>query len=239
MHIHLRRIFFGSLAGAMCTFLAVSTLAAPQSPEEVFGFRPGDDYKLAGYDQMLAYYRQLAAESDRVQIRQIGESALGRPLLLLTISSEANLADLDRYRDISMQLARARVDEDTAIDLANQGKAVVWIDAGLHATEVAHAQMAPLLAHRVATEESAEMRMIRDNVIFLLMPGMNPDGLEIVRQRPLNNYLRYLVSGGLNFRPLLPEAAIPLLRCSKRSGTVPNITRYMNPWLEAPTSTRS
>ena len=161
---------------------SVSALAAPQSPEEMFGFRPGDDYKLAGYDQMLAYYRQLAAESDRVQIRQIGESALGRPLLLLTISSEANLANLERYRDISAQLARAKIDEDTAMALANEGKAVVWIDAGLHATEVAHAQMAPLLAHRVATEESTEMQLIRDNVIFLLMPGMNPDGLEIVRQ---------------------------------------------------------
>ena len=59
---------------------------------------------------------------------------------------------------------------------------MVWIDGGLHATEVAHAQMTSLLAHRVATEESAEMQAIRDNVIFLLMPVMNPDGLEIVRK---------------------------------------------------------
>ena len=81
-----------------------------------------------------------------------------------------------------MRLARARDDEVVALALANEGRAVVWIDAGLHATEVAHAQMAPLLAHRVATEESPEMEMIRDNVIFLLMPGMNPDGLEIVRE---------------------------------------------------------
>ena len=175
----LTRLFVCASIGALTTPIALS---APQSPEEIFGFRPGDDYKLASYDQQLAYYRQLAAESDRVEIRQIGESVLGRPLLLLTISSPENLANQDRYRDISMRLARARDDEETAIALANEGKAVVWIDAGLHATEVAHAQMAPLLAHRVATEESPEMDMIRDNVIFLLMPGMNPDGLEIVRQ---------------------------------------------------------
>ena len=158
------------------------SFAQPRSPAEVFGFNPGDDYKLASYEQMETYYRQLAAQSDRVELREIGESALGRTLYLLTISTPENLANQERYRTISEQLARAQVDADEAARLAVEGKAVVWIDAGLHATEVAHAQMAPQLAHRVATEESAEMQQIRENVIFLLMPGMNPDGLEIVRK---------------------------------------------------------
>jgi hypothetical protein len=166
---------------AMLFSFAIAS-AEPQPPADVFGFQPGDDYMLASYEQMESYYRQLAAESDRVQLREIGHSVLGRSLYLLTISSEENLANLDRYRDISEQLARARVDAETAEALANEGKAVVWIDGGLHATELAHGQMTPLLAHRVATEESAEMQQIRENVIFLLMPVMNPDGLEIVRK---------------------------------------------------------
>jgi hypothetical protein len=169
------------LGVAMMITFAIAR-AEPLSPADVFGFQPGDDYKLASYEQMETYYRQLAAESDRVQLREIGQSALGRTLYLLTISSAENLANQDRYRSISEQLARARVDSETADALANEGKAVVWIDGGLHATELAHGQMTPLLAHRVATEESAEMRQIRDNVIFLLMPVMNPDGLEIVRK---------------------------------------------------------
>jgi hypothetical protein len=131
---------------------------------------------------MEVYYRQLAAESDRVEIREIGETPLGRTLYLLTISSAENLRNKEKYRSISEQLARARVDSDTAESLASDGKSVVWIDGGLHATELAHGQMTSLLAHRVATEESAEMQAIRDNVIFLLMPVMNPDGLEIVRK---------------------------------------------------------
>ncbi len=163
-------------------FVVATAGAEPRTPAEAFGFQPGDDYKLASYEQMESYYQELAADSDRVQLREIGESALGRTLYLLTISSEENLANLDRYRDISKRLARGRVDTETADVLANEGKAVVWIDGGLHATELAHGQMTPLLAHRVATEESAEMRQIRDNVIFLLMPVMNPDGLEIVRK---------------------------------------------------------
>jgi len=177
-----RLCFLRLLAGMACVFVTAAIQAAPQSPEEVFGFRPGDDYKLASYEQMETYYRQLAAESDRVILQEIGESVLGRTLFLLTISSAENLANLDRYRSISEQLARARPDTESADALMREGKAVVWIDGGLHATEVAHGQMTSLLAHRVATEESAEMQAIRDNVIFLLMPVMNPDGLEIVRK---------------------------------------------------------
>jgi len=167
----------------IAAILSFSTAgAAPASPSDIFGFQPGDDYKLASYEQMEVYYRQLAQESDRVQLREIGKTPLGRNLYLLTISSVKNLANLEKYRSISEQLARGRIDSETAEALAVEGKAVVWIDGGLHATEVAHGQMTSLLAHRVATEESAEMQQIRDNVIFLLMPVMNPDGLEIVRK---------------------------------------------------------
>ncbi|MDA0994354.1 MAG: M14 family metallopeptidase [Proteobacteria bacterium] len=170
------------ITGAIALMTAFVSRAEPLSPQDMFGFQPGDDYKLASYEQMEAYFRQLAQESDRVELREIGKSVLGRPLFLLTISSAENITHLDRYRAISAQLARARIDSETAEALAIEGKAIVWVDGGLHATELAHGQMTSLLAHRVATEESAEMQAIRDNVIFLLMPGMNPDGLEIVRK---------------------------------------------------------
>ncbi|MDX1482190.1 MAG: M14 family metallopeptidase [Woeseiaceae bacterium] len=163
-------------------FAAMPLHAQTMSPGEMFGFNPGDDYRLASYEQMEAYYRHLAATSDRVELREIGETPLGRTLYLLTISSPENLARQARFREISETLARARVDEATAAQLAEEGRAVVWIDGGLHATELAHGQMTTALAYRVATEESDEMRHIRDQVIFLLMPQMNPDGLEIVRK---------------------------------------------------------
>jgi hypothetical protein len=57
---------------------------------------------------------------------------------------------------------------------------VVWIDAGLHSTEVATTQHVPLLAYHMATDESPETRRIRDDVILILMPQMNPDGHQIV-----------------------------------------------------------
>ena len=195
MRIFFQALFLRSIILAIM-FAPLALQAAPKSPAEMFGFNPGDDYKLASYEQMEAYYRQLAAESDRVELREIGESSLGRPLLLLTISSPENLANQDRYKSISEQLARARVDSETADQLALEGKAVVWIDGGLHATEVAHAQMTSSLAHRVATEESNEMQLIRENVIFLLMPVMNPDGLDVNQHSPLlDNNLSGLLNG--------------------------------------------
>jgi hypothetical protein len=164
---------------AMLLAAATAVAEVPQ-PSEVFGFEPGADYKLADWEQMQEYFHRLARESDRVQIKEIGKTALGRPMLLLFISSEENLQRLEHWRSISEQLARARIDAETAETNAKEGKAILWIDAGLHGTEIAPGQMMPLLAHRVATEETPEMQKIRDNVILLLMPNMNPDGLDIV-----------------------------------------------------------
>ncbi len=164
-----------------------SSLAQVPLPADSLGFEPGSDYKLAKWEELVSYYRALDRASDRVQLREIGRSVLGKPLLLLSISSEANLTTLDEWRAMSEALARAKIDEETARSYARNGKAIVWIDAGLHASEVAPSQMMPLLAHRIVTEESEEMQKIRDKVILLLMPSMNPDGLDIVASWYQNN----------------------------------------------------
>ncbi|MFW6010765.1 MAG: M14 family zinc carboxypeptidase, partial [Gemmatimonadota bacterium] len=154
--------------------------AAP-TPESVIGFEPGADYELARFDQVESYFEALAEASDRVRLEQIGTSVQGRPMLLATISSAENLENLEEYREIAARLATdPDLTEEEARSLAERGKAVVWIDGGLHATEVAGAQFPPKFAYRLATEESEEARRIREDVIVLLMPVMNPDGLDIV-----------------------------------------------------------
>lgn len=180
-------------AGLPAWLLALALLALPVSalpglaqetvphPSEVFGFQPGEDYKLADLDQLYTYYRLLAAGSPRVEMWEIGRTFRGNPLYLMAISSEENLARLDHWKSIAARLARARgVDEAEARRLAREGKAIVWIDAGLHSSEVAHAQHGPLLAHHMAFDESDETRRIRDDVILLFMPQMNPDGHTVV-----------------------------------------------------------
>ncbi len=156
------------------------TFADIPHPRDVFGFDPGDDYRLATHDQIVEYFRTLDAASDRVVVEEIGETVLGRPMILSYISSARNLARLDELRETAEALARGRISGEEARRRAASGKAVVWIDGGLHATEVAGAQHTPLLAYRVAGEESEEMRRIREDVVLLLMPVMNPDGLDLV-----------------------------------------------------------
>jgi hypothetical protein len=116
-----------------------------------------------------------------VQLQEIGTTTRGRPMFVLFISSPQNLAQLERWRTTSERLARARdLTDEQARQLAREGKAIIWIDAGLHSSEVAHSQFAPVLAYHMATDESDETRRFRDDVVILLMPGMNPDGHEIV-----------------------------------------------------------
>ena len=178
--IYFMRLYFSVL------FLLVQLLYFPlavgqiPSPEEGIGFQMGADYKIADYTQITNYLKILDEKSDRVQMRQIGTSVLGKPLYLLFISSAENLKNLEKWREISEKLSRARIDEKEAQKLSQEGKAIVWIDGGIHSSEKAATQFPPELAYRVVTEETPEMQKIRENVIFLLMPNINPDGLDIV-----------------------------------------------------------
>ncbi len=158
--------------------LALRCWAGVPAPAEHLGFEPGTDYKLADFAQISSYFQKLDHASDRLRLIEFGRSAHGKPLYLAFISSAENLRRLDRYRDINRQLALGIPDAETARRLAREGRAVVWIDSGLHASEVAPAQHAPVLAYRLITGETEEIRRIRDQVVLLQVPVINPDGLD-------------------------------------------------------------
>ena len=165
-----------------CSVLLAAAQPAVPTPASIIGWPPCADFKLATYEQIESYFRRAAtALPDRVRIVDMGKSVEGRMQILAVVSSEANIRQLDRYKDISRRLAAARdLTDEAAQALAREGKAVVWIDFGLHSNEVAHGQTAPLLLFKVAAEDSDEMRVIRDNVILLLVANMNPDGTTLV-----------------------------------------------------------
>ncbi len=169
----IRRILV-SLAVAVCTWAGVTT------PAEYLGFQPGQDYKLADFAQISGYFRRLDKASDRLRLVEFGGSSFGRPMYVAFISAPENLKHLDRYREINRRLALGLASPEEARRLAREGKAIVWIDSGLHATEVAPAQHAPELAYRMVTGETDEIRRIRKNVILLQVPVINPDGLDAV-----------------------------------------------------------
>jgi len=165
-----------------------SVPAEPQqdipTPESVLGFQPGADFELATYDESLEYFRRLDAVSDRIELVEVGRTSEGRPWYMALVSSPENLANVERYREISLQLAHPEgLSDEQARRLASEGKAIVHIDGGLHATEVAPTQHTIQLAYDLVTGgDDPEIQAILDNVIVLLWPSVNPDGQNIVAE---------------------------------------------------------
>jgi hypothetical protein len=154
--------------------------AGVTAPKAAFGFDLGDDYRLANYTQIAAYWRTLDRESDRISVVEYGTSSEGRPMLMAIVTSPGNHRDLQKYRDIARRLALADgLTDQQARALAAEGKAVVWIDAGLHATETANAQALTEMLYQMASRSDAETLRELDHVI-LLAALSNPDGLELV-----------------------------------------------------------
>ena len=169
------------LLGATLAFSPAHAAAAPlPSPKEHFGFAIGDDYHLATYTQTEAYFKKLAAASDRLKLVDIGRTEEGRTQWMVVCTSPANLARLDRYQEISRRLARAEgLTEDEARALANEGRAVVWIDGGLHATETVGAhQLIQTLWNFVSRSDAETLRLLDQCII--LFTHANPDGQELV-----------------------------------------------------------
>jgi hypothetical protein len=164
--------------------LAAAPLAAQSipTPESRFGFPPGADRRLADWNELTSYYEVLARTSDRVRLDTLGATTRGRPFVMLTVSSPANLARLDELRDIQSRLADPRRIASAAerADLIERGRAVVLITHGIHATEVGGSQMAARMLHRLASSNDPEILQILDEVVLLDIPSLNPDGLQWV-----------------------------------------------------------
>ncbi|MGE5653377.1 MAG: M14 metallopeptidase family protein, partial [Bacillota bacterium] len=151
------------------------------SPLEFFGHIMGEDRKIARWDKIVDYFNLLAKESDRIQVTDMGPSTEGNPFLLAVISSPANLAKLDHYRGINLQISDPRgLTEEAIKALVKEGKAVVVQSMSMHATEIGGTQMAPELAYDLLVGECEETQRILDNVIFLMVPCFNPDGQIMV-----------------------------------------------------------
>lgn len=160
--------------------LAVAARAQVPSPLSFLGHEVGADYQLCNYTDMVRYFEAVAAACDRVRIVDIGPSSYGQRMRMLVISSPTNLANLERLRTISRELARGDgVDAAEAKALAAEGRAFVWIDAGLHSTEAIAGQNIVELVWQLASRDDDEVRRILDEVVVLACP-VNPDGYELV-----------------------------------------------------------
>ena len=176
-----RRIFLT----ALLTALLFSTTGAQQSvstPEQFFGFRMGTDNKLARWDKIVDYFKQVSGATDRIRFRELGKSTNGNPFIALEIASADTLKNLDKYKEMQRKLyfQRGAPTDAERDEIFRQGKAVVVVTTTIHATEIGASQMVVELVHRLATDNSPPVKKILDNVIFLLVPSLNPDGQIMV-----------------------------------------------------------
>lgn len=154
------------------------------TPESVLGFRPGDDFKLATYEESIEYFQRLDEASGMLRLVEVGRTSEDRPFFLALISSQENLDQVDHYREISWRLAHPEgMSDEEARTLAREGKAIVHIDGAVHASEVAAHQHTIQLAYDLLSgADDPEIQAILDNVIFMLWPTLNPDGQTMVAE---------------------------------------------------------
>lgn len=161
-------------------FISYFVFGQVPSPRSHFGFSIGDNYHLATFTQTEAYLNKVAKASPRIKLQVIGKTEEGRNQYMAIVSDPKNIKNLAKYKAISQRLARAEnLSEAEAKALAKEGKAVVWIDGGLHATETVGIHQWIESIYQFTTRNDEETKRILENTIILFVHA-NPDGQELV-----------------------------------------------------------
>ena len=167
--------------GVVAFLIATAAFAAVPSPDAFFGHQMGADRKLVQWEKVVAYYQALASNSDRIRVDVLGKTVEGRPFISAVVSAPETLRNLDRYREIQARLADPRRTSDAEAEkLIAEGKTVVMITCSIHSTEVASTMTAMEFVYKLLTVDKPKFRSILANTIFILVPSLNPDGVDIV-----------------------------------------------------------
>jgi len=183
----MKKIFL--LAAVLCSLLG---LAAQNSsftkPSAFFGFEPGSDRNLFTYELLIDYLQKLDGESDRIHMEEIGHSPMGRPMYIAFISSEENIANLESMKKVNRELAlNPDLDPDVLQDMVTEGKVFVLATLSMHSSEVAPTQASPLIAYDLATTKDEKKLEWLKNVVYMLVPNHNPDGMNMIVEDYLKN----------------------------------------------------
>jgi hypothetical protein len=178
------------IAFVICLFIGATFFVEAQTiptPQSHFGFSIGDNYHLATFSQTELYLKKLATVSKKMKLVSIGKTEEGRNQYMVIVSDPANLAKLDKYKSISQRMARAEgISDADAKAMASEGKAVVWIDGGLHATEVVGIHQWIESLYQIITRNDEETKRILQSTIILFVHA-NPDGQELVSNWYMRN----------------------------------------------------
>lgn len=159
-----------------------------KSPLDHFGFQPGSDRNLFTYEQLINYLKMLDEDSPRLTLTEIGKSPMGKTMYIAFISSEENINHLDILKEYNRKLT---FDVDLSVQekeqLISHGKVFVLATLSMHSGEVAPSQASPLIAYDLVTTDDPSKSEMLDNVVYMMVPCHNPDGMDMV----VNHYLKY------------------------------------------------
>jgi murein tripeptide amidase MpaA len=176
------------LAFCFASYQAVNAQSSVPVPEEHFGFTPGSDYNLFSYEQLTDYLLKLDKASPMLKMVEIGQSPMGRKMYVAFISSEENIKNLDRLKEINRELAlNPDLSDSKQQAIIREGKVFFLATLSIHASEVAPAQSAPLIAYKLITTDAQQIKKYLDDVVFMMVPTHNPDGMDLV----VDNYNKY------------------------------------------------
>ena len=148
-------------------------------PKDVLGYHIGAPAKLTYYADIVKYYRALAAATPRVKVETIGKSDEDRELVVVWVSSDENITNLQKNRDNLAKIADPRgLTQDQIKQLIRTTKPHYHLMGGLHSGETGPSEMLMELVYRLATETSPLITQIRENVVVSITPVADPDGRD-------------------------------------------------------------
>lgn len=157
------------------------------SPQEHFGFMPGSDRMLFNYEELFSYLQKVSLVSPMVKVVEIGKSPMGKKMYMALVSSEKNIRDLEKLRNINRELAlNPDLTEARQAEYVKNGKVFFLATLSMHSTEVAPSQAIPLIVNRLVTGADQSVRKYLDDVVYMIVP-QNPDGMDMV----VENYKKY------------------------------------------------
>ncbi len=173
------------------------------SPLKHFGNIIGAEGVLHRSAEIYGYYQKLAATSPKVHMQEMGKSEEGRPFYVVVISNEAAMGRLDHYKKQLALLADPRkTDAAQAEKIIADSKPIYYVSGGMHATEMGSPEMLMELAYRLVTSPDPEIKKIMDEVIVVINPISEPDGLD----KQVDWYYRY-TKGREHFDDGFPRSA--------------------------------
>jgi len=173
-------ILWLSLPGIIC--------AQIKSPQEHFGYQPGSDRNLFTYEELIGYLQILDDGSTRIKLTEIGKSPMGKTMYIAFISDEDNINRLDELKEYNRKLSlEPDLPAQEKENIIRDGKVFILATLSMHSSEVGPSQAAPLIAYDlVTTSDPLKLEILR-NVVYMMVPNHNPDGMDMV----VNHYLKY------------------------------------------------